>query len=118
MPEGVAVEIDGDGNALVSFPDKSKQGPALAALIDTGAPIEVRTHGPRKAYRVPEGNLREAGLLDEPLAAPSEQAVDVVETPKPESVKDEVPAPQTPAKKTPAKKSPAKKAPPRPTGGQ
>jgi len=63
MPIGVSVEVD-DGYARVTFPDERKRGPAVAALLKTGAPISVRTGGRVKAYIVPEGNAREAGLID------------------------------------------------------
>ncbi|WIC89995.1 hypothetical protein SEA_SISKO_13 [Gordonia phage Sisko] len=72
MPEGIIAEID-EGFATLDFVDRSLRGPALQKLIeiDGGASIEVQTRsGPRKKYRVPEGNAREAGLLDEALPAP------------------------------------------------
>lgn len=66
MPEGVNVELDGEGNAHLAFPDPEKRGPALRALLDTGAPIQTVTGGVLGfEYIVPEGNAREAGLLDE-----------------------------------------------------
>lgn len=92
MPAGVNVEVDG-GYARISFPDASKKGPGLHALLRTGAPIDVRTGGRFKVYIVPEGNAREAGLLDAPPVAQEKKS------------------PPAPAKKAPAKKAPAKKAP-------
>lgn len=76
MPLGVNVEVDG-GYARISFPDQSKVGPALHALLATGAPIEIRTGGPRRVYIVPEGNAREAGLLDAPRVAPVDTFIPV-----------------------------------------
>lgn len=77
MPEGVYVELDGLGDARISFPDRNKMGPALAALIATGAPIEQRTGGARREFIVPEGNAREAGLLDEEINTPKPQVTHV-----------------------------------------
>ncbi|WAB09190.1 hypothetical protein SEA_LITTLEMUNCHKIN_14 [Gordonia phage LittleMunchkin] len=71
MPEGIIAEIDG-GFATLDFVDRSLRGPALQKLIDIGGQhsIDVLTRsGPRKQYRVPEGNAREAGLIDEATAA-------------------------------------------------
>ncbi|QGH80024.1 hypothetical protein SEA_NHAGOS_13 [Gordonia phage NHagos] len=68
MPEGVITEVD-EGFAIIDFVDRSLRGPGLAKLIEVGGPetVEALTRrGPRKVYRVPEGNAREAGLLDEP----------------------------------------------------
>lgn len=56
-----------DGFAIIDFVDQSLRGPALARLVEIGGggSIEAFTRGtPRKVYRVPEGNAREAGLLD------------------------------------------------------
>ncbi|GFG68096.1 hypothetical protein MKUB_55860 [Mycobacterium kubicae] len=55
-----------DGFAIIDFVDPALRGPALAKLVEIGggASIESFTRGtPRKVYRVPEGNAREAGLL-------------------------------------------------------
>ena len=76
MPAGIHVEIDGP-DAHVQFVDGSLRGPALARLIAVGGPdsIEVNTRtGPRTIYTVPEGNAREAGLLDGADAAPEAPA--------------------------------------------
>lgn len=57
-----------DGFAIIDFVDPALRGPALAKLADIGGgeSIESFTRGtPRKVYRVPEGNAREAGLLDD-----------------------------------------------------
>lgn len=64
---GVEVVV-ADGFATIDFTDPDRRGPALAKLIDIGGgeSIEPLTRrGPRKRYRVPEGNAREAGLLNE-----------------------------------------------------
>lgn len=66
MPEGIIAEVDG-GFATIDFIDRSLRGPGLAKLLEIGGPETVETltrSGPRKKYRVPEGNAREAGLLD------------------------------------------------------
>lgn len=67
MPAGVEVVVQ-DGFATIDFVDPAKRGPGLLALINVGGPatIEKLTRGgPRVLYVVPEGNAREAGLLDE-----------------------------------------------------
>ncbi|MGC7194371.1 hypothetical protein RA997_22750, partial [Mycobacteroides abscessus subsp. abscessus] len=68
MPAGIAVVVE-DGYATIDFVDKSLRGPGLARLFEIGTPpdaIEKQTRsGPRPLYVVPEGNAREAGLLDE-----------------------------------------------------
>lgn len=67
MTAGIEVAVR-DGFAVIDFVDQSLRGPALAKLADIGggASIEAFTRGtPRKVYRVPEGNAREAGLLDD-----------------------------------------------------
>lgn len=74
MPEGIIAEVD-EGFATIDFVDRSLRGPGLQKLIEIGggASVDVLTRsGPRKKYRVPEGNAREAGLLDE--AAPADTA--------------------------------------------
>jgi hypothetical protein len=66
MPKGVEVVVDG-GFATIDFTDSSLRGPGLARLIEVGGPEIVETltrEGPRRMYRVPEGNAREAGLID------------------------------------------------------
>ncbi|MFA1701647.1 hypothetical protein ACDT10_01885 [Mycobacterium intracellulare] len=66
-PAGVEVAVRA-GFAIIDFTDPDQRGPALAKLIDIGGgeSIESFTRGtPRKVYRVPEGNAREAGLLDD-----------------------------------------------------
>ncbi|MBV9869438.1 MAG: hypothetical protein JO214_02330, partial [Frankiaceae bacterium] len=68
MPEGIIATADAEGFVAIDFVDPSLRGPALKKLIDIGGPetIETLTRvGPRRQYRVPEGNAREAGLLDE-----------------------------------------------------
>ena len=82
MPQGVNVEVHGDGTAVIEFVDPAQRGPGLAALLAIGGPetIEVDTRsGPRTRYTVPEGNAREAGLLDGAATAP-------VSKPEPEPV--------------------------------
>lgn len=68
MPAGVEVVV-ADGFATIDFVDTSKKGPGLQALLEVGTPpgaIEkLSRSGPRVLYVVPEGNAREAGLLDE-----------------------------------------------------
>jgi hypothetical protein len=66
MPEGIVATVD-DGFATLDFVDPSLRGPALASLLEIGGPATIETitrQGPRRQYRVPEGNAREAGLLD------------------------------------------------------
>lgn len=66
MPAGIEVEID-NGFATLDFVNKSLRGPALAKLIEEGGPGVVETitrEGPRRKYRVPEGNAAAAGLID------------------------------------------------------
>jgi hypothetical protein len=67
MPKGIIATVD-NGFAQLDFVDPELRGPALQALIDIGGPETIETVtrvGPRRQYRVPEGNAREAGLLDE-----------------------------------------------------
>lgn len=68
MPAGVDVVVD-DGFATIDFVDRKLRGPGIARLLEAGGPetIEKLTGGLRAVYRVPEGNAREAGLLDEPV---------------------------------------------------
>jgi hypothetical protein len=103
MPVGISTEVEG-GYALIDFLDTAKRGPALARLLQQGAPIQIDTSGRRKRYRVPEGNAREAGLIDEPKKAVAKKA-----TPPPPTA---TPKKAPPAKKA-AKKAPAKTAPPK-----
>lgn len=66
-PAGIEVTVR-DGFAVIDFTDPDQRGTALAKLVDIGGgeSIESFTRGtPRKVYRVPEGNAREAGLLDD-----------------------------------------------------
>ncbi len=67
MPAGVVVTVE-DGFAELDFTDRALLAPALGRLIALGGPesIETDTGGTRCTYRVPEGNAREAGLLDDP----------------------------------------------------
>lgn len=83
MPKGVEVLVD-DGFATIDFTDRALRGPGLARLIAVGGPETIETltlTGPRRLYRVPEGNAREAGLLDtapsvKVKAAPADDAPD------------------------------------------
>jgi hypothetical protein len=66
VPRGVEVVVE-DGFAEIDFIDRRLRGPGLAKLLEVGGPETVETltrSGPRRRYRVPEGNAREAGLLD------------------------------------------------------
>lgn len=66
MPEGVISEVI-DGVATLEFTDSSVKGRAIARLLEIGGPGSIQTltrEGPRRRYRVPEGNASEAGLLD------------------------------------------------------
>jgi hypothetical protein len=68
---GIAVAV-ADGLATIDFIDPALRGPALARLVDIGGQLSIETltrRGPRRLYRVPEGNPREAGLLDDSTAA-------------------------------------------------
>lgn len=117
MPEGVSTFVDENGNAHVSFPDVSLRPAAISRLLATGAPIEVDTSGKRRSYIVPEGNAREAGLLD--VAEDDDEGSD--DAPAGTSEPQAEPAKKAPAKKTPAKapaKAPAKKAPAKSAAGQ
>jgi len=66
MPYGVNALVE-DGFATLEFTDPRLQATALGVLLDIGGPetIDIDTGGRRKTYRVPEGNAREAGLLDD-----------------------------------------------------
>jgi hypothetical protein len=66
MPKGVIVTVE-DGFATLEFTDNRLRATSLGVLIDIGGPetIDISTGGRRKTYRVPEGNAREAGLIDE-----------------------------------------------------
>jgi hypothetical protein len=69
MPTGVETYI-ADGFATVDFVNPSLRGPGLAKLAEIGGAESVETitrDGPRRKYRVPEGNAREAGLVDTPI---------------------------------------------------
>lgn len=71
MPTGVETFIDGEGFAVLDFVDPARRGPALAKLIAIGGPESIETitrDGPRRKYRVPEGNASAAGLIDTPVA--------------------------------------------------
>jgi hypothetical protein len=112
MPEGISTEVE-DGYVIISFHDPSKRGPVLTTLLEAGSPIDVDTSGLRKRYRVPEGNARAAGLIDEVRPArkttpPAKKTAPIKETVPPVVPKVSVPA--APAKKAPAtKKTPAVK---------
>lgn len=68
MPAGIEVVVE-EGFATVDFVDGTLRGPGLAKLLEVGTPPEaiekLTREGPRAVYVVPEGNAREAGLLDE-----------------------------------------------------
>jgi hypothetical protein len=66
VPSGVEVVVE-DGFATIDFVDATLRGPGLQKLLEVGGPETVETltrSGPRRRYRVPEGNARAAGLLD------------------------------------------------------
>lgn len=66
MPAGVEVLV-ADGFATIDVVDPKLRGQVVAALLEQTPPefIETLTRtGPRRLYRVPEGNAREAGLID------------------------------------------------------
>lgn len=93
MPAGVDVVVE-DGFAVIDFVDRATRGPGLAALLKVGGPglVEVVTRvGRRRLYVVPEGNAREAGLIDAPAPkkAPAKKAAPKPApepTPEPEPV--------------------------------
>ncbi|WP_100458942.1 hypothetical protein [Mycobacteroides abscessus] len=68
MPAGVEVVVK-EGFATIDFVDGTLRGPGLAKLLEVGTPPEaiekLTREGPRAVYVLPEGNAREAGLLDE-----------------------------------------------------
>src|SRR5271168_3019848 len=90
MPKGISTEVEG-GYVYISFPDPSKRGPALAKLLEGGSPVDVDTGGRRRRYRVPEGNARAAGLIDEVKPAPKMVSAPTKETTLP-PVKKEIPS--------------------------
>lgn len=66
MPEGVEVLVE-NGFATIDFVDRSKFAAGLSALLahtPHGLIQKLTRSGPRTQYQVPEGNAREAGLLD------------------------------------------------------
>lgn len=84
MPAGVEVLV-ADGFATIDFVDPKLRGQGLAALLENTPPefIETLTRtGPRRLYRVPEGNAREAGLVDKA------SQVDQLDTPDTSSASD------------------------------
>jgi hypothetical protein len=66
MPYGVNVIVE-DGFATLEFTDPRLKATSLGVLLEIGGPetIDIDTGGTCRTYRVPEGNAREAGLLDE-----------------------------------------------------
>lgn len=72
MPTGIVATVD-DGFATLDFVDTRLRGPGLQKLLDIGGPETIQTitrRGPRRQYKVPEGNAREAGLLDDQTRPP------------------------------------------------
>lgn len=66
MPAGIIATVD-NGFATIDFVNPALRGPALAELLEIGGPSSIETitrDGPRRKYRVPEGNATTAGLLD------------------------------------------------------
>jgi len=79
MPEGIETTVE-DGFATIDFIDPTKRGPGIKKLVDNYGPAVIETltrTGPRRMYRVPEGNAREVGLID----SPADPVVVVVENP-------------------------------------
>ena len=72
MPEGISVIVDDEGYANITFEDRKLRGPALDKLIKLGGAgtVDKTTENGYPTYRVPEGNAREAGLLDTPTGGP------------------------------------------------
>jgi hypothetical protein len=67
MPAGVEVFVE-DGFATIDFTDRSRRADGFAKLLEhtpVGLIQTLTRSGPRRQYRVPEGNAREAGLIDE-----------------------------------------------------
>jgi hypothetical protein len=66
MAHGVIVTVE-DGFAELDFTDPRLKATSLGVLLEIGGPesIDINTGGTRRTYIVPEGNAREAGLLDE-----------------------------------------------------
>ncbi|QFG11162.1 hypothetical protein PBI_CLOVERMINNIE_15 [Gordonia phage CloverMinnie] len=77
MPEGIIAEVE-DGFATIDFVDRSLRGPGLSKLLEFGPEtVETLTRsGPRRVYRVPEGNAREVGLLDAASEADDDKGQD------------------------------------------
>lgn len=66
MPKGIDVLVE-EGFATIDFVDRRLRGQGIAALLEhTPAELveKITRSGPRALYRVPEGNAREAGMLD------------------------------------------------------
>lgn len=75
MPEGIAVEVD-NGFAVIA-PVAQKRNEVLTALLantPVGLIEKLTRSGPGVQYRVPEGNARLAGLLDDPDGVPVDRA--------------------------------------------
>ena len=66
MPYGVNVIVE-DGFATLEFTDPRLKATSLGVLLEIGGSesIDINTGGTRRTYIVPEGNAREAGLLDD-----------------------------------------------------
>lgn len=81
MPQGIVASVE-DGFATIDFVDPALRGPGLQKLLDIGGPESIETItrvGPRRKYRVAEGNAREAGLVDD--AAPQARGLNTDGTP-------------------------------------
>ncbi|OHU29027.1 hypothetical protein [Mycobacteroides chelonae] len=113
MPAGVNVVVE-DGFATIDFVDGTLRGRGLAKLLEVGTPPEaiekLTREGPRAVYIVPEGNAREAGLLDE--AKPEEPPIDpeMVWPPIDPSSSDPDSAAVAPTSPTPVEPAPAPQA--------
>lgn len=102
MPEGVDVTVE-DGDAVIEFTDPTKRSPGLFALLQIGTPpelIEKTTGRGRVRYRVPEGNARAAGLIDDPAHVSERE-----KPAKPVNDDPATPAPAPRARKRPVKKT-------------
>lgn len=79
MPEGIETWVE-DGFATIGGQTSEKRAEVLRKLLESTpvALIETITRsGPYKLYRVPEGNARDAGLIDGPTDTPYKDRKDL-----------------------------------------